>query len=482
MRTSSIVAVAAAILASGLPVAAQTPGVRMTAPPPALPGAPAPNPALEQAQRVFDALPEAARKAIQEDLIWGSNFTATVSGSFGPRTFDAIRKFQTDMKLKPDGILTDDSRRMLHDMANRARAASRYAAVTDPKTGARLGIPAAILPRMEPLPGGTRWQSMDGAVVLETAAAQGGAAELPGAFERVLAIPGRKVTYRLLREDFFVVAGENGPRSFYTRYGIGPNNLRGYTISYPTAASKALERTVIALANSFQPIPGAVHVAAQPDNRPPQTTGPQAQPPATAGMLPAGLIATGVVLAPGKVATTAAVSACPDLRIRGQQARVTRTASGLTLIEADTGTARPLGASPAGAEETRDAALVIIGFVGGGRTPQLTVSSGALLARADASQPVRIEAPLHREAAGSLVFTRSASLVGAIGSPRATPRLVAGIVPAASHPLVEAAHLLAEATGKAPDRSARTSGAIAALVGPALVPIDCAVPSPLPKE
>lgn len=481
MRVTSVLAIAAALLASALPVAAQAPAIRMNAPPPPPPGAPAPNPAVEQAQRAFDALPEGARKSIQEDLIWGSTFTATVSGSFGPRTYDAIRKFQSDMKMRPDGILTDDSRKLLHEVANRARATARYAAVTDPKTGARLGIPAAILSKMEPLPGGSRWLSADGAVVLETAAAQGGASELPGAFERVLAIPGRKVTYKLLREDFFVVAGENGPRSFYTRYGIGPNNLRGYTISYPTVASKVLERTVIALANSFQPIPGVSPMVAQPDNRPTQPAAPLTPPIASAGLLPAGLIATGVVLAPGKVATAASVSACPDLRIRGQQARIASTAGGLTLIDADTGAARPLAAAAASPAEVKDAALVIVGFVAGGRAPQLTVSSGSLITGSDPARPPRIDAPLHREAAGSLVFTRSAALVGAIAGPRATPRLVAGIVPAASHALVEARAILPQPAARAQEGASLTSGAIAALAAPALVAIDCAVPSPLPK-
>jgi len=465
--------------AAGLAQAQQPmPGVRMTAPPPA---APAANPAVEEAQRAFDALPEAARRALQEDLIWGSTFTATVSGSFGPRTYDAIRKFQADMKMRPDGILSEDARKLLRDVAARARATAKYALVTDPRTGARLGIPAALLSRSEPAPGGSRWLSADGAVMLETAVAQGGLSELPGAFERVLAIPGRKVTYKLLREDFFVVAGESGPRSFYTRYGLGPNNLRGYTLSYPTPRARELERTVIALANSFQPIPGvtpAVAGGSQPGPGAGPAT-PPVQPPPAANTLPPGLIATGVVVAPGKVATAGAVAACPELRLRNQPARIARSAGGLTLLDADTGNLRPLAAAAATPAEAREGALVVLGFVSAGRNPALTVSSGALSGPADGTRPPRIEAPLHREAAGSLVFTRSAGLVGAIAAPRSAPRLVAGIVPAASHALVEARLLLAEApTRPAAVRGPHSAGAIAAEFGPSLVAIDCAVPVP----
>ena len=109
----------------------------------------APDPALEAAQRAFDALPESERRAIQDDLIWAADFTATVSGSYGRRTHDAILSFKRASKLRADALLDDRERKLLAETAARARAAAKFARIVDARTGAAYGLPRALLTKSE---------------------------------------------------------------------------------------------------------------------------------------------------------------------------------------------------------------------------------------------------------------------------------------------------------------------------------------------
>ena len=472
------VAVAAGAVVAA-PALAQQPGA------PQRPVPAQPDPAMEAAQRAFDALPEAERKAIQDDLIWASDFNATLSGSFGPRTYNAIRHFETMAKTRPDGILDDGERKILAEAAKKFRAASRYALVTDAATGSALGLPLSLFTKREPLPIGTLWSSKDEVITVRTGASPGTAADLPRAFEGTLSIqaPGRKVTYKLLRPDFFVVSGEIGSRTFYTRMAPGKTQLVSYTLMFPTARTKEFERVMIALANSFQPVAGtaAPAVASAPQGVPP------APAQATAGTLPAGLILTGVVIAPGKVATDALAASCPDLRVNGKPARVTGdklagpATGGVALLDADTGRAPAL--SPAAAGKWPDAPLVL-GFVAGKPGATLNVSAASSIAPANAASP-RIEVPLHAEGGGSAVFSRSGEFVGLMRVPHASPRLVAGMVPAATHAVITGDALRKALPAAAPPAGATGSmsaGDIATKFGPSLVAIDCGQPIALPKN
>lgn len=445
----------------------------------------APNPQMDAAQAAFDALPEGVRRQIQDDLIWASNFTATTSGQHGPRTHGAIQNFQRLIRLPQDGILDDAQRKMLTDAANRARAANRVAVQADPRTGASLPIAGTLFTRRETLPTGTRWESADGSVVLETGLGRGGAEDLPAAFDRFVTLPGpgRRVTYKLLRPDFFVVSGEIGNRNFYVRYAVGPNNLRGYALSYPAARARELERHVIAIANGFQAVPGAppTSVAANPgvSQLGSAMSVNTAQAPSPA-VLPPGVILTGVVTAPGRVATAPLAASCGELRINGKPARLTRPGSkdSPAELEGDTGSARPLAALTGKADANGE--VVVVGFSAGAR-PALSVTPAFVAAL---SPGLRIAMPLAREGGGSLVLDRQGRLIGMLQAPRAAPRLVAGFVPAPSHGALAAGAMQVSAppAGTQGDTNPRTAGAIAASVAPSLVTISCGQPLTLPKE
>lgn len=313
----SVIAMAALLASSSLAFA-QAPRPATPAPPP--PAAPALDPAQAAAKAAFDRLEEAERKAIQNDLIWSGDFNGVAGGEFGRRTYDALLAFERRTAGTADGILTPPERANLKRAADEARLALRFSEVVDAATGIRIGLPGALLTQRVAVDNGVVWRRADSAVSLQLV-------KLPPAqafadlFEQMRQDgPGRKVTYRLQRPDWFVVSGEEGGRKFYTRLAQGPAGVRGYTFRYPADQAATLDRIMIAIANTFEPFPGT-DVAANPSRVP----APAATTPAPALIQP-GLRAvelrhaiSGASLGGGRVMTSrAALASCVSPTINGQ--------------------------------------------------------------------------------------------------------------------------------------------------------------------
>ncbi len=330
------------------------------APRPVAPQPPPTGPALDPAQAAskvaYDRLDEAERKAIQNDLIWTGDFNGVAGGEFGKRTYDAMLAFERRTQGLADGILTPPERGVLKRDSDVARATLRFAAITDQTTGIRIGLPQALLTQRVAVDNGAVYRRADGAVSLQLS-------KLPPAqafadlFEQLKQDgPGRKVTYRLQRPDWFVVSGEEGARKFYTRLANGPDGVRGYTFRYPIDQSATLDRIMIAIANTFEPFPGT-DVAANPSRVPaPPATGTSVG--ATALIQPTlrasepRYAVSGASLGNGRVLTSkVALNACASPTINGQPVTlaadqpagdaITVTAQGFNQPAIQIGTASP---------------------------------------------------------------------------------------------------------------------------------------------
>jgi hypothetical protein len=453
-----------AVAASGPEAAAQ--GARQPAPP----AAGQTDAAYEAARAAFEALSEADRKAIQEALVWTGDHTGVTTGGFGRRTFEAIQAWQKRVGAKLDGVLDAKARGALQAEAKKARDAAKFAVVTDPRTGVAIGVPQAVLTKRDQNPsGGSRWQSPDKKITLDTRAYPAGETDLPALYERNLAIqsPGRQVAYKVLRPDFFVVSGETQSGKFYTRYAAGPGGaVRGFSLGYDKAVAKDFDRTVIAIANSFSAFPEAGAFAAGPAPAPP------ARPATIEPPRPAGPIATGLAVGQRAVVTSAAVEACPDLRAGKAKARLVRAdkASGLALLELEA--ARPAGTPPELAADPPGPGADVVVLIHTG-TAGLSVVPG------ETGSGSTVLAPLQPGAGGGPVFDRSGRLAGLIRAMPEKPRLVAGIAPPARYALVPGAELARFLSGAGVTLSPaaagadRTAGGIAAAAGAAVVPIEC---------
>lgn len=459
-------------LAAAASAAAQAPK-----PQPPRPSAAAPDPAFEAMRAGFEALPEAERKALQDALVWTGDYNSVVNGAFGRRTFEALSAARA--RTDAGDPLDPRSRAAILAAGEAARKAVRFTVQADPASGAVLGVPERMLPKRSAVPGGTRWQSADGRLTLESRSFPAGGTDLDALFTRATApLADRKVTYKLKRPDFIVVTGETASGRSYVRYAAGPEGIRGFAIGYEAAQAGEIDRLVIAIANSFVPFPGtpgeAPRIATAPAAAPPASGAPQSSGAPQVASAP-NVVGTGLVVAPGRVLTASSVlEACPAPRIGSAPARVLRSERGLALLEA-AGLPAPRLPGIVGASASEDRVVVAAQEAreGAGGDAGVSVAPGAMVGAA------RVTAPLQPGSAGAPVLDRAGGLAGLVASYPAAPRLIAGVMPPASFPVIPGtvvAAVLGEAgiATRPSTAGAGSVGAAASAVGGAVIGIVCA--------
>ncbi len=430
----------------------------------------APTPAAAAADQVFqaqraayEALPEADRRAVQDALIWASDYNGVVDGSFGKRTRDSILVYQANIKAPTTGVLDAAAVSALVATADKAKAAVKFQIVADDgKSGVHVGAPLKLLDKRAVLPNGLRLSNAEGTATLDLA---GVSDDLATLYARLTAdAPGRKLTYKLSRPDFFVVSGEEGGRKFYARYAKAPANwpdpslVRSVTLVYP-AQSASFDRILVAVANSFEPFPSAPPpepkrvktVSVRPDGSiAPEAVIAKPQPgpvgaPAKPEPPKPALAASGVVVAAGEALTALDSNACPRPTIDGKAAKYLREDkdAGLSLIGASFAENAP--ASPLVLASLSDDLvlaslsddLVALTYAADDSGAKPTLQVAAVTPLADAAKPLLV-ASLPQSAAGSPVFDRDGALVAIVARSAASPKTVAGVSPVAPHAVVAA--------------------------------------------
>lgn len=441
-----------------------------------------PSPQMAVAQAGFEALPEAERKAIQNDLIWAGQFNGAVSGSYGPLTFRAINAFK-GTRGPADGLLPPAERAALARAAQVARDAAGFKVLADDKTGVQIGIPQKLLPKRDVTPsGGSRWQSADEKVTLDTSTTPPGGDDLAAIFEKAITVSPnspRKITYKLLRPDFFVVTGETPTGRFYRRLSAGPQGLRGFSIGYDKALAPTVDKLVIAIAASFEPFPTGA-VPAQPS----AVAGTAASPSSGLSSLLAPAARTneryGVALALNErvaLSVSAAVDNCRSLRVgnRNAKLRLKDDASGLVLLDLEgTGAAKPPGLRSEAAGASEALVLVAYGNDAGKRVAVALPGQGV-----QAGGKPALKAPLQPGQAGAPAFDRQGRIVGIVTDNPSDKILIAGVAPQRSYAFADAAAIqsvLGKAGVALPAAAAGTelsTGAVVERVSAAVQPIVC---------
>ncbi|MBI5264954.1 MAG: trypsin-like peptidase domain-containing protein, partial [Bradyrhizobium sp.] len=131
--------------------------------------------------------------------------------------------------------------------------------VTEPVTGARLGIPGKLVPQQSSEASGTKWTSPTGTVqVLLTRRKEANPTTARLADQQKKEPPGRQVDYTAVKPDFFVLSGLQGLRKFYVRGTLKGDEVRIMTILYDQAMENAVEPVVIAMSSAFNAFPSGV--------------------------------------------------------------------------------------------------------------------------------------------------------------------------------------------------------------------------------
>jgi len=222
------------------------------------PAAAAPaRPAVQIPADTAKAMTAAERLAIQSDLAWTSHYNGAINGEVSERMIAAIKAFQKDHGARPTGVLNPQERGALTDAAKKLQDNVGWKIVSDPVTGARLGLPTKLVPTMLGDAGGTKWSSATGTIQIELARRKEAGATTASIADAEKKRNARKTDYSVVRPDFFVLSGLQGLKKFYIRGQIRNAEARVLTVLYDQATEGTMTPVTVAMSSAFNPFPGS---------------------------------------------------------------------------------------------------------------------------------------------------------------------------------------------------------------------------------
>jgi hypothetical protein len=262
----------AALMIAALGLAASDARAQLT--PPATAGAkPKPvttipiRPALQKPEETASAMGQAERLALQSDLAWVGQYNGAITGDISERMVNAIKEFQKGRGAKPTGVLNPQERGILADTARKKQESVGWKIVTDPGTGARLGIPTKLVPQQASDANGTKWTSPTGTIQIQLARRKEAGPVTAKLAEREKKEPGRSIDYTVVKPDFFVLSGLQGLKKFYLRGTFKGDEVRILTILYDQATENTVEPVVIAMSSAFNAFPAPAQMAGPPPRK-----------------------------------------------------------------------------------------------------------------------------------------------------------------------------------------------------------------------
>src|SRR5580704_7010232 len=227
------------------------------------------RPALQTPADTANAMAQAERLALQSDLAWVGQYNGAISGEVSERMVEAIKTFQKERGGKQTGVLNPQERSVLAETAKRRQDNVGSKIVTDPGTGARLGVPAKLVPQQSSDANGAQWSSSTGTIQIQLARRKEASPTTAKLAEREKKDPpGRTIDYTVVKPDFFVLSGMQGLKKFYLRGTFKGDEVRILTILYDQATEGTVEPVVIAMSSAFNPFP----TGAQSSGPPPRKT------------------------------------------------------------------------------------------------------------------------------------------------------------------------------------------------------------------
>ncbi|MFK4511894.1 serine protease [Bradyrhizobium daqingense] len=212
-------------------------------------------PATQTPSATADAMTKPERLSLQSDLAWVGQYNGAITGDVSERMVSAIKEYQKAKGGKPTGVLNPQERAALAETARKKQESVGWKIVTEPTSGARLGIPGKLVPQQASDANGSKWTSPTGTVqvvlsrrkeVNPTSAKLADLEKEPS---------GRKVDYTVVKPDFFVLSGLQGQKKFYVRGTFKGDEVRTMTILYDQATENTVEPVVIAMSSAFTAFP-----------------------------------------------------------------------------------------------------------------------------------------------------------------------------------------------------------------------------------
>jgi hypothetical protein len=171
-------------------------------------------------------------------------------------TLDAAAKIAAKKPAVAAKPATDDPDSAVENIgppSQGALAAAGWRIIDDQVTGARLGLPSALVPKTVPARMGSRWTSQGGQIDIETFHLHEGA--LAALFDTEKKVRRRTVEHSTLAPDSFVMSGMQGLKRFIVRVQSSGGELRGVTILFDQAIEGVMAPIAAAMANTYQGFP-----------------------------------------------------------------------------------------------------------------------------------------------------------------------------------------------------------------------------------
>ncbi|MGJ4880485.1 MULTISPECIES: peptidoglycan-binding protein [unclassified Bradyrhizobium] len=223
------------------------------------------RPGVQAPADTANAMSQAERLALQSDLAWVGQYNGAITGDVSERMVNAIKEYQKLVGGKPTGVLNPQERAVLADTARRKQEGVGWKLVTEPVSGARLGIPAKLVPQQTSDGTGSKWTSPTGTVQVVLSRRKEANPTTAALADREKKEPGRTVDYSVVKPDFFVLSGLQNLKKFYIRGTFRGDEVRILTILYDQATENTVEPVVIAMSSAFTAFPSTL--AAQPAPR-----------------------------------------------------------------------------------------------------------------------------------------------------------------------------------------------------------------------
>lgn len=231
------------------------------------------RPAAQTPAETAKSLAQGEREAIQSDLAWTGHYNGVINGEVSERMIAAIKAFQKDQGHKQTGVLNPQERGQLADAARKPQANVGWKMQTDSLTGARLGIPAKLVPQTTSDSNGTKWSSSTGTIQIQLARRKEADVTTAKLADQEKKLEGRKVEYSAVKPDFFVLSGMQGLKKFYVRGAFKNAEVRILTILYDQATEGTMEPVVIAMSSAFNPFPAGTQAGPPPRKKVEYSTG-----------------------------------------------------------------------------------------------------------------------------------------------------------------------------------------------------------------
>lgn len=214
------------------------------------------RPAIQTAPDPAKAAEKAERLAIQSDLAWISLYNGAISGEPSERLTSAIKAFQKDHGAKETGVLSPQERGVLTAEAKKLQDNVGWKVVSDATSGARVGLPAKLVPLIVSDINGTKWSSATGTIQIEFARRKEAGATTAAVAAGEKKINARKTDYSVVKPDFFVLSGLQGLKKFYVRGQTRDDEVRILTIMYDQATEGTMIPVTVAMSSAYNPFPG----------------------------------------------------------------------------------------------------------------------------------------------------------------------------------------------------------------------------------